>query len=128
MAKRDLQHLLGRRHFEVERDRQPVLEPGDIVVADVAPVLAQMGGDAVGARFGGGEGGPRRIGMIASTRVADGGDMIDVSPETQMMIGPLGHAIEKLREMRKSILAAANIRRGSEPQHTGQCSPSTVAA
>ena len=50
--KRDRQHLLGRRHFEVQRQVDLGHQPVDVGVGDVAPVLAQMGGDAVGAGLG----------------------------------------------------------------------------
>ena len=46
------EHLLGRRHFEVQRQVDLGHQPVDVVVGDVAPVLAQMGGDAVGAGLG----------------------------------------------------------------------------
>ena len=53
MPQRDGQHLVGRRHLEIERARQLALEAGDVVIGDVAAVLAQVRGDAVGARFDG---------------------------------------------------------------------------
>ena len=46
---RDRHHLVGRRHFEIERLGDLGLEARDVVVADVPAVLAQMRGDAVGA-------------------------------------------------------------------------------
>ena len=42
-------HFRRRRHFEIERLVDAFLEPRDIVVDDVAAILAQMRGDAVGA-------------------------------------------------------------------------------
>lgn len=48
-GQRDRLHLVGRRH-PVERDPEPGLQRGDVAVADVAAVLAQVGGDAVRAR------------------------------------------------------------------------------
>ena len=83
VAKRDLEHLLGRRHFEVERDGEPRHQRVDILVADVAAVLAQMGGDAVGAGLGRGERGAHRIGMVAAARVPDRRDMVDIDPEAE---------------------------------------------
>ena len=84
VGERDRQHLLGRRHFQVERDFELRHQPIDIVVGDVAPVLAQMGGDAVGARPGRGEGGADRIGMRAAARVPDGRDMVDIDAEAKV--------------------------------------------
>ena len=49
MRERDRQHLLGRRHLEVERQRDLGAQARDVVVGDVAAILAQMRGDAVGA-------------------------------------------------------------------------------
>ena len=66
---------------------EPVHQPVDILVGDVAPVLAQMGGDAVGAGRGGGEGGADRIGMRAAARVPDGRDMVDVDAEAEAACG-----------------------------------------
>ena len=47
--KRDRQHLLGRRHFEVQGQVDLGHQPVDVIVGDVAAVLAQMGGDPVRA-------------------------------------------------------------------------------
>ena len=84
MPERDGQHLVGGRHLEVERPRQLALEPGDVGVGDVAAVLAQMRGDAVGARLHGEVRGAQRIGMAPAARVADGGDVVDVDAEAQL--------------------------------------------
>ena len=45
----DVHHLAGRRHFQIERLGDARLQPRDIVVDDMAAILAQMRGDAVGA-------------------------------------------------------------------------------
>ena len=83
VGERDAEHLLGRRHFEVQRDFELRHQRVDIGVGDVAPVLAQMGGDAVGARLGRGEGGADRIGMRAAARVPDRRDMVDIDAEAE---------------------------------------------
>ena len=85
---RDRQHLLGRRHFEVQRQVDLGHQPVDVVVGDVAAVLAQMGGDPVGAGLRGDDRGAHRIGMIAAARVPDGRDMVDIDAEAE----PAGHA------------------------------------
>ena len=77
----DLHHLRRRRHFEVERLVDVGFEPGDIVVDDVAAILAQMRGDAVGAGGNRDLGGFHRIGMPPAARVAHGRDVIDVDAE-----------------------------------------------
>ena len=75
---RDVGHLRRRRHFEIERLVDLGLEPRDVVVADVAAILAQMRGDAVGAGMNGELRRADRIGMPPAAGVADGGDVIDV--------------------------------------------------
>ena len=84
VAQRDGQHLLGRRHLEVEGPRQLALETGDVGIGDVAPILAQMRGDAVGAGLDGQMRGAQGIGVPAAARVADGGDVIDVDAEAEV--------------------------------------------
>ena len=53
VRERDLEHLLGRRHLQVQRQVDLGHQPVDVVVGDVPPVLAQVRGDAVGAGLGG---------------------------------------------------------------------------
>ena len=60
------------------------LEPRDVGVADVAAVLAQMRGDAVGTGRDGELRRPHRIGIAPAARVAHGRDVIDVDAEAQM--------------------------------------------
>ena len=83
VAERDLQHLLGRRHFEVERQAGGSLDAGEIVIADMAAVFAQVRRHPVAAGACDHFGGAHRIGMIAAARVADGGDVIDVDAEAE---------------------------------------------
>ena len=51
----DGDHLVGRRHFEIERQSNGVLEGVDIRIANMAPVLAKVRCDAVRAGRLGGE-------------------------------------------------------------------------
>ena len=60
------------------------LQPRDVVVADVATILAQMRGDAVGAGRDRDLGGLNRIRMPPAARIADGGDMVDVDAEAEV--------------------------------------------
>ena len=80
---RDRDHLVGRRHFEIERLVDLRLQPRDVVVADMAAVLAQMRGDAVAAGRDRELGRAHRIGMAPAARVADGGDVVDIDAEAQ---------------------------------------------
>ncbi len=84
VLQRDRDHLVGRRHFEIERLGDLGLQPRDVVVADVAAVLAQMRGDAVGAGRDRELGRAHRIGMPPAARVADGRDVVDVDAEAKM--------------------------------------------
>ena len=55
-----------------------------VAVGDVAPVLAQVRGDAVGAGLQREMRGAQRVGMASAARVADGGHVIDVHAQAQM--------------------------------------------
>ncbi len=83
MAHGDREHLRGRRHLEIERYLDLAAEACDVVVGDVAAVLAQMRGDAVRAGRDRQPRGPHRIGMPPAAGIADGGDVIDVHAQTQ---------------------------------------------
>lgn len=83
MPDRDFQHLVRRRHFEIERPRQLVLETRDVGIRDVAAIFAQVRGDAVGAAFDREMRGAKRIGMHAAAGVSQRRDVIDVDAETQ---------------------------------------------
>src|SRR5262249_6581969 len=80
----DAHHLLGCRHFEIERLCDLRLEACDIVVADVPAILAQMRGDAVGAGFGRNLRRMHGIRVSSAARVADGGDVVYVDAETEV--------------------------------------------
>ena len=77
------QHFLGRRHFEVEWEVGRGLNALEIGIADMSTVFAQMRGDAIAAHRGHDFRRPHRIGMIASARVADGGDVVDIDPQAK---------------------------------------------
>ena len=83
VAQRDVQHFLRRRHFQIERHVQRRHQHGDILVANMAAILAQMRGDAVRARLHGQQRRLDRIGMGAAARVADGRHMVDIDPQAQ---------------------------------------------
>ena len=90
VGKRDRQHLLGRRHLQVERQVDFPGQPVDVAVGDMPAILAQMGGDAVGAGLGGQPRRAHRVGMAPASGVADGRHVIDVDPEAQ--VGLLHHS------------------------------------
>ena len=80
-VERNRHHIVGRRHLEIQRLRNLPSQPRHVLVANMAPVLAQMGGNAIGTRFDGEERGAHRIGKGAAPRVAQGRDMIDIDAE-----------------------------------------------
>ena len=81
-----VEHFLGRRHLEVQRQIDLGHQPVDVGVRDMAPVLAQMRGDPVGSRLGGDMRRADRIGMIAAARVPDGRDMVDIDAEAEPLV------------------------------------------
>ena len=81
---RNSKHLVGRRHFEIERFVDLRLQARDVVVADMAPVLAQVRGDAVGPGLDRQMRGAQRIGMPPAAGVTDGSDVIDIHAKAQM--------------------------------------------
>jgi len=78
-ATRDHDHFRGTCHFEVEHRPDCSLQPLYVVVLDVATILAQMRGDAVGAgvlAFGRRENGIR---LDGATRLAKRRNVVDVN-------------------------------------------------
>src|SRR5262249_23664991 len=80
----DAHHLLGCRHFEIERLCDVRLEACDIVVADVPAILAQMRGDAISAGFDRNLRRMHGIRVSSPAGIADGGDVVDVDAETKV--------------------------------------------
>ena len=83
MRQRDAQHFLGCGHFQVERQVGRILDAAQVIVADMAAILAQMGGDAVAAGAGDDLRRAHRIGMISAARVADRRHMVDIHAQAQ---------------------------------------------
>ena len=92
VAQRDRQHLVGCGHFQIERDRERVHQHRKVVIADMATVLAEMGGDAVRSGFGCHQRRAHRLRMIAAAGVTDRGDMIDIDAKAKRMLACRGHA------------------------------------
>jgi hypothetical protein len=76
-------HLVRRRHFEIERLRDFLLQPFHIVVADMAAVLAQMRSYAIGASRNREQSRAQGIRHAAAARIAKRRDMIDVYTQPQ---------------------------------------------
>ena len=77
----DVDHLGRGSHLQVQLDLRLITQPAHVGVLDVAAILAQMHGDAVGAPQVRLDGGPDGIGFIGTPRLADGGDVVDVDAE-----------------------------------------------
>ena len=90
------------------------LQPRDVVVADVAAILAQMRGDAVGAGLDRELGRAHRIGMPPAARIADGRDVIDVDAEAKM--GDRRHVIDLSRVHRSTRASRRSPARPSRPR------------
>jgi hypothetical protein len=82
-AQQDGLHLIRRGAFEVQRNADAGGQRLHVGIADVAAIFAQMGGDAVGARRLGQNGGAQGIGPGAATGVAHRRHMVDVDPQPQ---------------------------------------------
>ena len=91
-------HLVGRRHLEIELDMREFTKAADILILDVTTVFAQMHRDAVGPAQVSFDRGPDRIGFIGAARLADGSHMVDVDAEfdhgecVSVCAGPSGSA------------------------------------
>ena len=86
VAQGDLQHLRRRRHFQVEGDGNFAAEAADVIVGNVAAILAQVRRNPVGARLYRQRRGMHRIRMAAAAGIADRRHMIDVHAQSQMAI------------------------------------------
>ena len=66
---RDVDHLVGGRHLEVELDVDELAQPAHVLVLDVPAILAQVHGDAVGAAQMRLDGRPHRVGLVRAPRL-----------------------------------------------------------
>ena len=78
MAQRDRQHFVGRRHFQIERQRQFIHQARDIGIGNMPAIFAEVCGNAVRAGGFGLLGGFHRVRVDAAARIADGGHVVDV--------------------------------------------------
>ena len=77
----DAHHLVRGRHLQVELDVGQLAQAAHVVVLDMAPILAQMDRDAVGAAEVRLHRRPDRVRLIRSACLAQGGDMVDIHAE-----------------------------------------------
>ena len=84
MTQGNRQHFIGHRHFEIQRPASlgtQCAQGLDIGIGDMPPVLAQVGGDAVGPGRQGLARRPDRIRMRTATRIPHSGHMVDIDAE-----------------------------------------------
>jgi hypothetical protein len=74
----DVDHLIGHRHLEIHASLQQILRDTYVLHLDVAAILPQMQGDVVRAGHLRGKRGVHRIGIPATTRLAQRRDVIDI--------------------------------------------------
>ncbi len=84
VLQRNGQHLIRRRHFQIERQIDLTRKPFNVGIGDMSPILTQMRRDPVGPRRGRQFRRPHRIGKRAAARVADGGNVVDVHTEAEL--------------------------------------------
>ena len=85
------QHLGGHRHLQIKPRLHQRAQQPHVPLLDMAPILAQMHGDAVRASLLRQQGGLYRIGIARVARLPQGCHMVDVYPqggeESQRMHG-----------------------------------------
>jgi len=82
---RNAHHLVGRRHFEVERLVDLRLQPRDVIIANMPSILPKMSSDPVTTGRNRKLGSSHWVRMTATARIANGGDVIDVDTETETL-------------------------------------------
>jgi hypothetical protein len=89
---RNSDHFLGRGHLEIQRLADFRLKPRNIVIANVAAILAQMRRYSVAAGGNCELRRPHGVGMTATARVADRGNVIDVDAKAKTIHALAVHA------------------------------------
>jgi hypothetical protein len=87
-GKRNAKHLGSRRHLEIQRLgnlglRQFNFQSRHVVVADMTAILAQMGGNAIGAGLDRQQRRAHRIGRKTAACISHGRDVIDIDAKAQ---------------------------------------------
>lgn len=77
----DPDHLLGRRHLQIEPPSDRLTKAAHIEVLDVTTVLAQVNRDSIGAAQLGLDRRRHGIGLPCPARLPDGRDMIDIDAQ-----------------------------------------------
>ena len=85
---RDRDDVVREGHLQVIGPPHDLFQGDDIAVLDVAPVLAQVHGDAVGAACLAEPGPLEGVGVGGAARLAHGGYMVDVHAQLDLRHGP----------------------------------------
>jgi hypothetical protein len=80
-TRRRCRHLVGGGHLEVQLDVRELAQSANVLVLDVAAVLAQVHGDAVRAAEVRLDGRPHRVGLVGAARLADRRHVVDVDAQ-----------------------------------------------
>lgn len=91
MTQRDRHHFVGRGHLQIKGQVGRFHDPGNIRVTDMPPVFPQMRRNSIGTDTRDDFSCANRIGMIATARVPDCRDMVDIYAEPQR--GNAGHRL-----------------------------------
>lgn len=83
-VQRDADHLVGCRHFKVQRHADGIPQRLHVGITDMAAILAQVCRDAVRTGLDGQQGRADRVRTRTSPRVAHGRHVVDVDAETQV--------------------------------------------
>jgi hypothetical protein len=77
----DADHLVGGGHLEVELHLSELAQAAHVLVLDVAPILAQVHGDAVGPAQVGLHRRPHRIGLEGTAGLPQRGHVVDIDAQ-----------------------------------------------
>ena len=103
MAECDVEHLLGGGHLKVQRKVHLGHQPVDVLVGDMAAVLARWAVISVRAGLCCHDRSAHRIGVIAAARVPYGRDMVDIDAEAKTR----AHAAARLPGLMGGIAASS---------------------
>lgn len=108
-TKCDVYHLADTRRFEIEKSRDFRCESLYVGVLHVAAVFAKMRGDTVGASRLTDRRRSNRVGLIATARLPQSRDMVDVDVEALVSCShlsrPLGSLLIVEKRVKKFVLA-----------------------
>ena len=128
----DVRDRVDRGHFQVQTIGDDWAQQTHVAVLDVAPVFAQVDGDAVGAGEEGEDGRRDRIGFFGPPRLPHGGDVVDVDAEanhgSRLQLSGFTSQAQRRRQVRGGRAIAPrfvaqhleqDVRRGTDRRSSG---------